>query len=123
MTDDFSINVMYDATFADMRALEQDMLKIMSYFINKLEPMQDTDFRNVFPSVDRFNLVSEIIDCEEKYHRAKLVLALRYLECYEHTCDSLEQQRIIQLIVDLMAQRPRINLSANHFLDSYTVEI
>lgn len=30
---------MYDATFVDMRALEQEMLKIVSYFINKLEPM------------------------------------------------------------------------------------
>ena len=27
------------------------------------------------------------------------------------------------MIVDLMAKRPRINLAANHFADSYTVEI
>lgn len=27
------------------------------------------------------------------------------------------------MIVDLMAKRPRLNLAANHFLDSYTVEI
>ena len=30
---------MYDASFADMLALEQEMLKTLSYFINKLEPM------------------------------------------------------------------------------------
>lgn len=58
---------MYDATFADMRTLEQEMLKIMSYYINKLEPMHDTDQRNIFPIIDRFNLVKEIIICEEKY--------------------------------------------------------
>ena len=58
---------MYDATFADMRTLEQEMLKIMSYYINKLEPMHDTDQRNIFPIIDRFNVVKEIIICEEKY--------------------------------------------------------
>ena len=84
------MNVMYDCAFADMRALEQEMLKIMSYYVNKLEPMQETDLRNVFPSVDRFNLVKEIVICEENYHRAKLELAFQYLECYEHCCDSLE---------------------------------
>lgn len=41
MQDDFGINVMYDCTFADMRVLEQELVKIMSYFINKIEPMQD----------------------------------------------------------------------------------
>lgn len=91
VTDDYSVNVMYDATFADMRALEQEMLRTMSYFINKLEPMQDTDLRNVFPAVDRFKLVEELIQCEEQYHRTKLLLAFSYLECYEHTCDTLHQ--------------------------------
>lgn len=73
--------------------------------------------------MDRFRFIKDIIECEEQYHRAKLLLAFSYLECYEHTCDTLEQQRIIQMIVDLMARRPRINLAANHFVDSYTVEI
>ena len=50
-------------------------------------------------------------------------LCLQYVECYEHTCDSLEQQRLIQIIVDLMAKRPRMNLAANHFKDSYRAEI
>ena len=46
-----------------------------------------------------------------------------YLECYEHTSDILEQQRLIQAIVDEMAKRPRLNLSATHFRDSYLAEI
>lgn len=45
------------------------------------------------------------------------------MECYDHTCDSLEQQRLIQIVVDLLAKRPRINLAANHFKDSYRAEI
>ena len=110
VTDDFGVNVMYDAAFGDMRALEQEMLKIISFFINKIEPIAEVDFRNIFPAVDRFSIVQEILACEESYQRAKLKLCLNYVECFEHTCDSLDQQRIIQIIVDLMARRPRINL-------------
>jgi len=95
----------------------------MSYYINKLEPMQDLDLRNIFPSVDRFGMIKEALILEENYQRAKLKLVFCYLECYEHTCDSLEQQRIIQVIIDIMAKRPRINLSANNFEDSYLSEI
>lgn len=50
-------------------------------------------------------------------------LVLQYLECYEHTSDDLEQQRLIQIIVDEMAKRPRLNLMANHFRDSYLAEV
>ena len=45
------------------------------------------------------------------------------MECYEHACDSLEQQRLIQIIIDLMAKRPRMNFAATHFKDSYRAEI
>jgi hypothetical protein len=60
---------MYDSTFADMRALEQEILKIMSYYINKVEEevMYETDLRNVFPCIDRFNLIKEILECEDRY--------------------------------------------------------
>jgi len=44
---------MYDCTFSDMRATEAELLRMMSFFINKVEPLQDTDIRNVFPSIDR----------------------------------------------------------------------
>ena len=123
VADDFGVNIMYDATFADLRVLEKEMLKIMSYYINKLEPLQDLDFRNALPAVDRFKLMQRILECEDKYQKAKLNLCFSYLECYEHTCDTLEQQRIIQLIVDLAGKRPRLNLAANTFSDSYATEI
>ena len=48
------------------------MLKTLSYFINKLEPIQDTDHRNVVQTVDRMRMMEELIICEEKYHKAKL---------------------------------------------------
>jgi hypothetical protein len=48
---------------------------------------------------------------------------MAYLECYEHTSDILEQQRLIQAIVDEMAKRPRLNLGGSHFKDSYLTEV
>ena len=47
---------------------------------------------------------------------------MAYLECYEHIVDPLEQQRLMQVITDLMARRPRLNLQANYFQDSYEAE-
>jgi hypothetical protein len=44
------------------------------------------------------------------------------MESYEHMSDPLEQQRLIQIVVDLMAQRPRLNLTASYFTDSYEAE-
>ena len=45
------------------------------------------------------------------------------MEVYEHTCDIVEQQRIVQIIVDIMAKRPRLNIDSTHFIDSYKSEI
>lgn len=45
------------------------------------------------------------------------------MECFDHTSDLLEQQRLVQVVVDEMAKRPRFNLKATHFRDSYQIEI
>jgi hypothetical protein len=45
-----------------------------------------------------------------------------YLECYEHIVDPLEQQRLMQIITDIMSRRPRLNLQASYFTDSYAAE-
>ena len=95
VTDDYGFNVMYDCTFMDMRAVEQEVLKIVSFYINRVEPLQDRDLRNVLPSVDRLGVIKEVLEWEQLYQRAKLSLCLQYMECYEHTCDTLEQQRLI----------------------------
>jgi len=45
------------------------------------------------------------------------------MEAYEHITDPLEQQRLMQIVTDLMARRPRLNLQASYFQDSYAAEI
>jgi len=121
--DDYGIHVLYDATFADMRAMEFEVLKICSFYINKAEPLLDNDLRNMYPAVDRLKIIDECLHFENKYQEKKLDLVNAYLECYEHVSDILEQQRLIQAIVDEMALRPKLNLSGTNFKDSYTAEI
>lgn len=105
-----------------MRSLETELLKIASFYINKQEPILDQDIRNIYPAVDRFEVLEELCECELQYQNTKAEVVLAYMECFEHMCDVLEQQRLIQIVVDLMAQRPRLNLNATHFKDSYTAE-
>lgn len=45
------------------------------------------------------------------------------MECYEHISDPLEQQKLMQIITDIMARRPRLNLKASYFIDAYDGEI
>lgn len=73
--------------------------------------------------MDRLGILEQAFECELEYHLAKIDLTMSYTECFEHMSDLLEQQRIIQMIVDLMALRPKLNLNATHFTDSYKAEI
>jgi len=121
--DDYGVHVLYDATFTDMRSMETEILKICSFYINKAEPLLDNDLRNMYPAVDRLKILDEALYWENLYQEQKLALVNSYLECYEHTSDILEQQRLIQAIVDEMAKRPKLNLSGAHFKDSYKAEV
>ena len=122
--DDFGKHILFDCALLDMQLMEQEVLRIVSYYINKQEPvLAECDLRNIFPACDRFELIDQAFECELHYQNAKVELAICYLECLEHITDLLQQQRMIQIIVDLMAGRPRLNLSSTHFKDSYTAEV
>jgi hypothetical protein len=103
--------------------MELEVVKICSFYINKAEPLLDTDLRNCYPAVDRLRILDEVLACENEYQEAKLELVQTLLEAYEHVTDILEQQRLVQAIVDEMAKRPRLNLMGTHFKDSYRAEV
>ena len=75
--------------------METELLKVCSFYINKAEPLLDNDLRNMYPVVDRLKILDEVLGFENQYQDAKLKLCMTYLECYEHTSDILEQQRLI----------------------------
>lgn len=65
--DDFGIHILYEATFADMRVIETEILKICSFYINKAEPLLDNDLRNMYPAVDRLKILDEVLKYENMY--------------------------------------------------------
>ena len=50
------------------------------------------------------------------------MLVEKLLESYEHIYDPLESVRCLQMIVDEIAKRPRINMEASFYSDSYDCE-
>lgn len=91
MKDDWNKHIIYDCVTLDMKLLEEEVLKIVSFYINKQEPvLADSDLRNTFPAVDRLEILEEAFDCELKYQNAKAELVISYLECLEHISDILE---------------------------------
>jgi hypothetical protein len=54
--DDFGIYIMYDCVFQDMKILEDQLIKIGSFFLHKAETLQDPSSehgRNPVPGRDR----------------------------------------------------------------------
>ena len=39
--DDFGVYIMYDCVMQDMKSMEQEILKITSYYVNRAEPLID----------------------------------------------------------------------------------
>ena len=72
--------------------------------------------------IDRFEIAFDLYNLELEYQFAKVQLIEKLLESYEHVYDPLESVRCLQMIVDLMAQRPRLNTEASMYKDSYVAE-
>ena len=68
-------------------------------------------------------MLDQLLLCEARFQYRKVKLVMAYTECYEHIVDPLEQQRLMQIITDIMARRPRLNLQASYFMDAYEAEI
>ena len=51
--DDFGVYIMYDCVLQDMQGLEEEFIKICSYFIHKSEVLQDVHTEKPQPAKDR----------------------------------------------------------------------
>lgn len=89
--DDFGIYIMYECALSDMKDLEEEILKIGSYYITKHESLMVSENEKPYPTIDRITLLEDLLEQELEFHFNKVVLIENYLECYEHICDPLEQ--------------------------------
>ena len=121
--DDFNIYIMYECCLTDMQSLENDLLRIGSYYISKLEELYDSEVDKVMHKKDRQQVLIDLLNCELDFQFKKVKLTELYMQCYEHICDPLEQQQLIQIIVDTMGRRPRLSLESLYFRDSYRAEV
>lgn len=88
--DDFGVYILYDCVLQDMKGMEEELIKICSYFINKAEVLQDVHTEKPQPVKDRLQTLSDLLECEAKFQFKKVKLCMTYLECYEHIVDPLE---------------------------------
>ena len=123
--DEHGIKVVYEETLNDMVALEEEMLKIGSFYLNKAELLQHSTANDSQQStmMDRGEVCANLLEGELELQVVKIELTEILLQVYEHCCDPLESVRVLQMIADTMAIRPRVNLDATYLKDSYTAEI
>jgi hypothetical protein len=74
-----------------MRDLEEELLKIGSYYIEKHEFLVNTEMEKAYPIVDRMSLLEDILNHELDFQFEKVQLIQCYMEAYEHISDPLEQ--------------------------------
>ena len=122
--DEHGIQVVYREALNDLLLLEEELVKAGSHYLNKAELDRHLTQRN-HPSsmLDRAEVCLHLFENEVAYQMKKVSIVEEYLKAYEHVCDPLEALRLLQIIVDTMAMRPRLNLDASYFLDSYKCEI
>ena len=88
--DDFSIYIMYECTLFDMENLEQEILRIGSYYISRMEELYDTEVDKVCHKKDRQQVLNDILNFELQFQFKKVLLIQLFMECYEHICDPVE---------------------------------
>ena len=89
--DDFGVYILYDCVLQDMKCMEEELIKICSYYINKQEVLQDVHTEKPLPEKDRLQTLDDLLECESVFHYNKVKLCMAYVECYEHIVDPLEQ--------------------------------
>lgn len=98
------MRVIYYEALGDMSVLEEELIKIGSYFINKyefviknnevLEP-QLNDGARPMSLIDRPQIAMDLLEREYNYQFSKVGLIEQYMEIYEHSYDPLESMRIL----------------------------
>ena len=63
--DDFGIYIMYDCAMQDMKDLEDELLKVGSYYIGKHESLVNTENEKPYPVIDRLTLIEDLLLCEQ----------------------------------------------------------
>ncbi|EFC45917.1 predicted protein [Naegleria gruberi] len=111
------LKVMYDSALSDYEELEERLLKIGSYFIERNQATHPK------LQVDRFMVLESLLESETWYQDSKRKVIDCYMEAYEHCYEPKEQERLATAIMKVMRQTPKLNLESQYFSESYASEI
>lgn len=124
--DPFGLYIVYDSAFKDIQDLEQEIVAIGSYFIDKMLLKQSN---NVNPQmfarkIDRFEILYNLWEFEWNFLQCKRRIVDCFFEIYQHTFDADQRRLIGQMMMNFMARRPRIDYANDdYFSHSYSLEI
>ncbi|UJR22296.1 hypothetical protein I4U23_025354 [Adineta vaga] len=124
--DPSGIHIIYDCSFDDLNELEQEIISIGSYFLEKasLKSQKTTNDSESIKKMDRFEILYNLWEYEFIYLQLKRQLIDCYYEIYQHTFDQDERHIIAQTILDISVRRPRIDFRTDeYFAHSYSLEI
>lgn len=109
--------IMYDAALNDLEARELELLKIGTYFVQK------SDYTTRDINADRVLILEDLYESEAWFQDAKRKLIDSYMEAYDNSCSHQEQLKIAQTILNLIAQKPLVDLQKKYFSEIYAAEI
>ena len=114
--------IIYEASLSDMKQLEEEFCKIGTYYIQKKEKLiVDID---VIPNpfIDRTQVILDLFMSEFDFLYAKFEYISEMMTIYENSSDIFEQKNLMKKIINVMAQRPHLDLDYNYFTSSYLLE-
>lgn len=65
---------MYEASMLDMSVLEEEMLRIGTWYVTKLEELYDGDVDKLIHRKDRQQVVADLLQCELDFQFKKVQL-------------------------------------------------
>ncbi|CAF0794874.1 unnamed protein product [Didymodactylos carnosus] len=126
--DPLGFHIIYDCAIDDVQQLEDEIISIGSYFIEKEcvlhPPSSDGSSIDYTRKIDRFEVLCNLWELEQKYLYYKRQLLDCYYEVYQHTFDANERKCLSKIITDIVAMRPKIDFkNSSYFIQSYNIEI
>jgi len=122
--DSAGMAIIYDASMQELEETEKELLLMGTHFMNmakKTGSLRSATGR--MREVDASAVCADLYECEAKFLRTKRELVNHYLGAYELATDPTSKGRLAQTLVDIIAQRPRIDFQAPYFSGSYAAEI
>lgn len=118
ITDETGEYIIYKPVESDIKSLLSELQLLGSFFIDKYEVWSEDQGEN-YPVIDRDFLTNELLEEEVKFQESKARLVSDYMEIYKFAVSESDQRKIAQLIINLIALRPRLYLQGSYFSQSY----